>query len=210
MRGQHIFEQDKGVRWIRRKPASHHADSYATRIRGTPPFRYRRWPLLVLLVCTSLAWAMWFWGLHVNLSASAPRGLYRRVDAPPTRGRFVATCLPLELAHVGRERGYLGVGDCPGGVQAILKRIAAIGGDIVDSSPRRVRVNDRPVPNSETALLDSRGRGLSHTGWGRHVVRPEEVWLLSTHDPRSWDSRYFGPLNVAQIRATVQPVLTVD
>jgi len=164
----------------------------------------------VLLVCTSLAWATWFWDLHVNVSASAPRGLYRTVDAPPTRERLVAACLPLELARVGRERGYLGVGDCPGGVQAVLKRIAAVGGDIVDVSPRGVRVNGRPVPNSETALVDSRGRGLSHAGWGRHAVRAGEVWLLSTHDPRSWDSRYFGPLNAGHLRATVRPVLTVD
>ena len=46
--------------------------------------------------------------------------------------------------------------------------------------------------------------------WGRHVVVTGEVWLLGTHDPRSWDSWYFGAVNAVQISATLQPFLTLD
>jgi type IV secretory pathway protease TraF len=66
------------------------------------------------------------------------------------------------------------------------------------------------VPDSATAARDSRGRALAHVGWGRHVVVTGEVWLLATHDWRNRDSRYFGALKTAQIRATLQPVMTLE
>ncbi len=46
-------------------------------------------------------------GLHVNLSPSAPRGLYRAVAGTPTRGAWVVACVSPEAAALGRARGYL-------------------------------------------------------------------------------------------------------
>ena len=86
----------------------------------------------------------------------------------------------------------------------------ALPGDVVEVTPAEVRVNDRPLPRSATAAVDSAGRPLPHAPWGRHRVAPEQVWLLGTGDRRSWDSRYFGPLSLAHIRATVAPVLMLD
>ena len=170
----------------------------------------RRWPLLVLLVCSAIVGATWHWGLRLNISQSAPRGLYRMVLVAPRRGSFVAVCLPPDLARFARARGYLGPGNCPGGVQGAIKQVIALPGDLVDISPLEVVVNDRRLPNSATAAVDSAGRPLPHVPWGRHPVPSAQVWLLGTGDPRSWDSRYFGPLSEAQIRATVAPVLTLD
>jgi conjugative transfer signal peptidase TraF len=170
----------------------------------------RRWPVGVLVFCLAIVGATWLWGLRLNVSRSTPRGLYRILTAAPARGAFVAVCLPLDVARFGRARGYLGAGDCPGGFQAAIKQVIAVPGDLVDVSQTRVEVNGRPLPNSATAALDSAGRPLPHVSWGRHVVPPEHVWLHGAGDPRSWDSRYFGPLGEAQIRATVAPVLTLD
>ncbi len=170
----------------------------------------RRWPVLVLLLCSAIVGATWFWGLRLNVSRSAPRGLYRILAAAPARGAFVAVCLPPDVARFGRARGYLGPGDCPGGVQAAIKQLIAGPGDLVDVSPTSVGVNGRRLPNSATAAVDSAGRPLPHVPWGRHPVPPAQVWVFGTGDPRSWDSRYFGPLGEAQIRATVAPVLTLD
>ncbi len=139
-----ILEQDKGVRRLGRRPADLHAVSRPTPNRPYSAVLVRRWPLLVLLVCTSSAWAAWSWGLHVNVSPSTPRGLYRTVSTPAARGAFVAVCPPLKLGRFAQERGYLGVGDCPGGVQAAIKRVVAVAGDTVDVGPTGVRVNDRP------------------------------------------------------------------
>jgi conjugative transfer signal peptidase TraF len=170
----------------------------------------RRWPLFVLLACGAIVAATWHWGLRLNASRSAPRGLYRMLAAAPSRGTFVAVCLPPDVARFGRARGYLGPGDCPGGVQAAIKQVVAMPGDIVDVDPAGIRVNDRPLPDSATSDVDSAGRPLPHVPWGPHRVPPEQVWLLGTGDPRSWDSRYFGSLSLAHVRATVAPVLTLD
>ncbi len=170
----------------------------------------RYWPVLLLLACSAIVGATWHWGLRVNTSRSAPRGLYRMLTVVPTRGAFVAVCLPLDVARFGRVRGYLGPGDCPSGIQATIKQVIAMAGDIVEVSPAEVRVNNRRLPNSATSAVDSAGRPLPHMPWGRHPLLPDQVWLHGTGDPRSWDSRYFGPLSLAHIRATVAPVLTID
>ena len=52
-------------------------------------------------------------GVGLNLSASAPRGLYRMVASTPIRDSLVVTCLPADVAAFGLVRGYLGAGTCP-------------------------------------------------------------------------------------------------
>jgi type IV secretory pathway protease TraF len=37
-------------------------------------------------------------------------------------------------------------------------------------------------------------------------VPPGQVWLLSGHDSRSFDSRYFGPVPVANVQGVARPV----
>ena len=170
----------------------------------------RRWPLLVLLACSAVVGVTWGWGLRLNTSRSVSRGLYRMVNVAPTRGALVAVCLPPDVARFGRARGYLGPGDCPGGVQAVIKQVIAGPGDTVDVRPTGLEVNGRQLPNSATAARDSAGRPLPHVPWGRHPMPPAQVWLHGPGDPRSWDSRYFGPLSEAQIRATVAPVVTLN
>ena len=42
---------------------------------------------------------------------------------------------------------------------------------------------------------------------GAYPVAPKEVWLLSGHDPRSFDSRYFGPVPEAKsVQGIARPV----
>lgn len=147
-------------------------------------------------------------GARLNVSPSAPLGLYRTVDQRLARGALVVTCVPLAAARLARERGYLAGGSCPGHVQPVLKRVGAMPGDTVALSPGRVTVNGRPLPGSATAARDSRGRFLPHAPWGPRVVAPGAVWLLATDTPRSWDSRYFGPVPLDRVRVA-RPLLTV-
>src|SRR2546422_10770790 len=49
-------------------------------------------------------------GLRVNLSESAPRGLYRTLIGSPTRGVWVVACVGPHAAALARSRGYLGPG----------------------------------------------------------------------------------------------------
>ena len=149
-------------------------------------------------------------GLHVNLSASAPRGLYRIVAGHPTRGAWVVACVSPQAAALARARGYLGPGPCAGGVQPVLKPVVAIAGDVVEIGPEAVTVNGRPLPGSSSAVVDSLGRALPHAPWGRYLVGAGELWLVSTRVPNSWDSRYLGPISVSQVWAVARPVWTVD
>ena len=85
-------------------------------------------------------------GLHVNLSPSAPRGLYRTVSGAPVPGAWVVACVSADAAAVARARGYLLPGPCPGGVQPVLKPVVAVAGDIVELGPETVVVNGYRPP----------------------------------------------------------------
>lgn len=149
-------------------------------------------------------------GLRVNLSPSAPQGLYRAVAGTPTRGAWVAACVSPEAAALGRARGYLWPGSCAGGVQPVIKPVVAVAGDVVELGPGAVIVNGQRIPGSSSANVDSRGRPLPHAIWGRHVVAADEFWVVSTRVPNSWDSRYLGSFSRAQVRAVAWPIWTVD
>jgi len=148
-------------------------------------------------------------GLHINLSASAPRGLYRIVTGIPVRGAWVVACVSADAAALARARGYLWPGPCQGGVQPVLKPVVATGGDVVELGPQAVVVNGYRLPASRSAAVDALGYPLPHAAWGRHVVGADEIWVVSTLVPNSWDSRYLGPIPASQVRAVARPVWTV-
>jgi len=149
-------------------------------------------------------------GLHVNLSPSVPRGLYRTVTGSPVPGAWVVVCVSADAAALARARGYLLPGPCPGGVQPVLKPVVAVADDVVELGPEAVIVNGCRLPGSRSAAVDGLGYPLPHAAWGRHVVGADEVWVVSTWVPNSWDSRYLGPILTSQIRAVARPVWTVD
>ena len=189
----------------------HEPGSVAVQLRCCRPYRRTcaRAAVGVPLAGALLA-AILALGLHVNLTASAPRGLYRTITGPPTRGAWVVACVNPEAAALGRARGYLGPGSCRGEVEPVLKLVVALAGDVVELRPEAVMVNGRPLPGSASAVFDSLGRPLPHAVRGRHVVAPDELWLVSTRVANSWDSRYLGPFTGSQVRAVARPVWTVD
>src|SRR3989441_10314331 len=89
--------------------------------------------------------------VRLNVSPSAPLGLYRMVDEPVARGVLVVACAPPDAARLARERGYLAAGSCPGGTRPILKRLGAVPGDLVDLEPDGISVNGARLPHSATA-----------------------------------------------------------
>jgi len=164
--------------------------------------------LVGVLLAGALAAEIRGLGLHVNLSPSAPRGLYHAVAGTPTRGAWVAACVSPEAAALGRARGYLGAGSCVGRVQPVIKPVVALAGDVVELGPEAVVVNGQPLPGSSSAEVDSLGLSLSHAVWGRHLVGADEFWLVSTRVANSWDSRYLGPFSRSQVRAVAWPIWT--
>ena len=148
-------------------------------------------------------------GLRLNDTPSMPVGLWRMVPdrAPLRRGEIVVVCLPdTALTRVGAARGYLPSGSCPGGSEPLIKPIAATAGDVVAVSAGGVSVNGQPVHDTAQLAADSAGRPLMAVSAGVHSVPQGEVWLLSGHDPRSFDSRYFGPVPEANVQGIARPV----
>jgi type IV secretory pathway protease TraF len=62
------------------------------------------------------------------------------------------------------------------------------------------------MPLTGPLRQDSDGRPLMRVPDGRYVVHRGEVWIVSTFSPRSWDSRYFGPVPTSAIVSALSPV----
>lgn len=143
-----------------------------------------------------------------NTDSAAPAGVYRVVGHDVARGDLVAACLPIAAAQEGLARGYLRTGECAGDAEPVDKIVGAIPGDIVEIEPGSVSINGKRVAHSATASRDSAGRPLAHVARGRREVAANEIWLFGFNDRRSWDSRYFGPIPIANLRGKLKPVLT--
>lgn len=135
-------------------------------------------------------------GVRFNLTTdSLPYGLYRIV--PPEKGNYLLFC-PTGIAEsVTIERGYrpksLGCGD---GYAPLLKPIAARAGDIVTISDLGISVNGKLLPNTKQFKVDGHGRPLPIMEHRTYTVEPNTVWLISTYNRYSFDSRYFGPVSL--------------
>ncbi|MCP3959293.1 MAG: conjugative transfer signal peptidase TraF [bacterium] len=144
--------------------------------------------------------------LRLNLTRSLPLGLYRFDEGPIERGVLVAACLQLEHAREGRRRGYLSRGSCPGGVSPVLKRVGATGGDVVAVTVESVFVGGELLQVA-APRTDSHGRSLTTLPVGEYRLALQELWLYTT-EPRSWDSRFYGPVDGSAVLGRVQPVWT--
>ena len=152
-------------------------------------------------ILTALA-AAYAAGLRINTTPSMPRGVWTIVSArtAPKRGDIVAVCLPHGAAlRQAMHRGYIAAGPCPDEAEPLVKPVAAVGGDLVTVSANGISVNGAPVANTAALAWDEAGRVLHPMPAGSYRVTPDEVWLLSGRDPRSFDSRYFGAFPVADV-----------
>jgi len=134
-----------------------------------------------------------------NASASAPVGLYWVSRTAPARGDLVLAELPLDVRRLAADRGYLPE-DVP-----LVKRLAAIAGDVVCAVGDAVFVNGRHIANRRER--DPSGRVLPR--WtGCRVLAADEVFLLMTSVSGSFDGRYFGPVWRARIIGRLVPLWT--
>ena len=132
-----------------------------------------------------------------NASDSAPRGLYLVERASHVQpGDLVVARLPPTVAALAAQRGHL-----PSGVP-LIKPVAAVAPQVVCVSGGEVRVNGELV--ASTLAADAQGRELVPWNGCRPLV-DTELFLLSTH-PASFDSRYFGPVNGAQVIGRAVPL----
>ncbi|PIQ89571.1 MAG: hypothetical protein COV72_02350 [Candidatus Omnitrophica bacterium CG11_big_fil_rev_8_21_14_0_20_42_13] len=157
----------------------------------------RRWPLIILLIGMSISGLIFRYSLFFNIrSDSMPMGIYRRVKDKPGIGSVVASCLTKEIALHGLERGYLMKGNCPSGIQPVLKKVFAVHGDLVSVEDGYVSINGKVHLEFPVASLDSQGRLVKQFNRKGHYLKDGEYYLLSGYKLNSWDSRYFGSVPV--------------
>jgi conjugative transfer signal peptidase TraF len=147
--------------------------------------------------------------LRINFTGSMPIGVYLLLPSQPNgvkRGMLIAGCAPTRAAEIGRQRGYLGAGPCAENTELLLKSVVAIAGDEVDVTPAGVAVNGCVLLHSRPDARDRAGRPLG--SWIRRHYRlaSPQVWLYAPN-ARSWDSRYWGPVSIADIKAEAVPLL---
>ncbi|MGE4061678.1 MAG: conjugative transfer signal peptidase TraF [Sphingomonadales bacterium] len=138
-------------------------------------------------------WLVW------NASASAPIGLYRVLPGKLVRGDLVLVHTPDSVRHLAAERGYLPA------TAPLVKRIAALDGDVICAAANVISVNGRVV--AERLARDRLGRPLP--AWtGCQTLETNDVFLLMEDVASSFDGRYFGPVRRAAIIGRLAPLWT--
>jgi conjugative transfer signal peptidase TraF len=133
-------------------------------------------------------------GLRLNIASnSLPPGLYR--IAPRGAGSDLLIC-PTGIAEsISISRGYRPKGaGCGDGYAPLLKPISARNGDTVTVSNAGISINGRLLPNSKQYARDALSRPLPQVPAGTYPVQPGTVWVISSYNRFSFDSRYFGPI----------------
>ena len=139
-------------------------------------------------------------------------GLYVAAPAshqPIRPGMLVLLCLPPRVATFGRSRRYLPGGNCPGGMAPVGKPVFAVGGDTVVVSAGILARNGVPVPASRALAVDAAGRPLTSLPDGTYPALRGNLRVLATRSPRSWDSRYFGPVPASGVRGILHPLWVI-
>ncbi|MDQ7250538.1 S26 family signal peptidase [Dongia sedimenti] len=134
-----------------------------------------------------------------NASASAPIGLYWRIDGRPERGDLVLAWAPFWARRLADERYYLPLS------VPLVKRVAAISGDVVCATGREIVINGEPVARRMES--DHLNR-LLPVWTGCRLLAPGDFLLLMADVPDSFDGRYFGVSDGHDIIGRLVPVWT--
>jgi conjugative transfer signal peptidase TraF len=164
--------------------------------------------VMVLLGFSSLFLSDWL-GLRFNTTRSVDPGFYWVINKQPEKGDFVSFC-PAETAisQMAYLRGYIGFGNCPGHYQRLLKIVYGMAGDKIEFQEQSISVNGSVLPQSTLLTQDGLGRSLVPFSPKPIVLNNDELWVMTNRNPLSFDSRYFGPIRLAQISNVVRPIWT--
>lgn len=142
-----------------------------------------------------------------NFTDSMPRGLYlRRPPSPLQRDSIVVFHLPgavwSDFGPLMRAWGWSPESG------PFLKRVGALPGDQVCLSGGHLSVNS--VSLGQQLHHDTHGRAIPGMREGCFTIKSDDFLPLSTHSPRSFDGRYYGPVPIAGIEATAVPLWTLS
>lgn len=148
-------------------------------------------PSIVLITLYTL-------GFRQNLTLSQPPGLYRLTNS--SSDPLVSFCPTGSASSVTTQRGYRAASwACPDGHAPMLKPVAARPGDTVIVTHHGISVNGVALPNTGSYPRDGHGNLLNQMPEGIYIVQAGSIWVLSTYNKLSYDSRYFGPISETSV-----------
>ena len=155
-----------------------------------------------------MAWA----GIVINITPSYPRGLYTSEPLQPGRKimvkEMVLVCPDIENPAIAKalELKIFPAGRCAGGIAPLIKTIEGVPGDYVERKNNQITINWQALQG--TPVIHSQLFPLPVGSDYCHRLGKNEYWVMSDHNPDSFDSRYFGPINEILISKILQPYLT--
>lgn len=171
--------------------------------------RLRRAVLWACLLATPLFLGLvagWAFGVRINFTPSLPRGFYIVSHSPSAD--LAEFCPQGSAASLSLSRRYRTLGACPDGGAPLLKPVVAHPGDTVEVNADGIRINGKLLPNSAGRFRDHQQRPLDPWPYGVYEVQPGTIWVISTFNPYSFDSRYYGPIPDSSIRHYLRPLWT--
>jgi conjugative transfer signal peptidase TraF len=151
-------------------------------------------------------------GLVFNYTHSAPFGMYREIPEPASMPRhpapYVFFCPDVRWPAMKGQPNYrTPMRTCPDGFAPLIKPVIAWPGDTVETSAGGVAVNGHLLPHTATMDRDSSRRQILPFPAGKYLVQKNQLWVASSFSPRSFDSRYFGPIPLNSVRSWIRPLL---
>lgn len=185
-------------------------DSLARFLRAVAHLRVVFVPLGALAIVAMLLWIGF--GIVFNYTHSAPFGLYREQfdteAAIHSPAPYVFFCPDRRWPSMKDEPNYRDpMRTCPDGFSPLIKPVVAWPGDLVSVSITGISVNGRLLTNSAPISRDTKGKQLRAFAAGEYRVGPHELWVISSFSPRSFDSRYFGPIPLKSVHSWLRPLL---
>jgi len=155
----------------------------------------------VVILAALLAWIMPGPLILYNDTPSLSEGIYYRAWQAPETGSIIAITPRAGAVETIRAAGI----DIP--PVRLLKPIAASAGDHVCRTAEGVAINGREI---RLPVMSERG-GKALPSWQEcRTLAAGELFVIALRHPRSFDSRYFGPIRVGDVLGVYRPLLNEE
>ncbi len=141
-------------------------------------------------------------GFRINMTPSLPKGIYQLIKTDPKKykkGDLVIFDLPKDAKKRGRaQNGW--------GFRPFLKNVMGVPGDIIEIKKETVHINGIALKNGKILKQDRRGRELKSCG--DITLSGNQFFVMALYNPKSYDSRYFGPIDKNMIKGKAEAIFT--
>lgn len=125
--------------------------------------------------------------------------LFYKSSLNPSKGEFAAFCTPpnpiLEFNPKWSEMGW----PCTNSNRKLIKPIAATEGDVVHITAQGVHVNGVLIENTLVKPKGLSGKSAQAYSTQPFTLKQGEVFFISNFHEYSFDSRYFGPVQLKNL-----------